>query len=655
VLVGWSARLPQLATFGSAGGPMRPNTALCLLLEGIALLVALHALPAFWRVAPAVLAASIAALTLSQDLLGYRAGIDTLLFPAERFGSEGLPGRMSPATASCLLLLGAALALLDARRTSLAQSCAALVALAATFILLGYLFDAPDLYRIGSFAPVAVVTAAMLLVLAVGVLAAQARRGWVAEFATGAAAAATGRRLAGLTLLLLPLLGWLRLQGEQRGWYDGRIGLALMVTTSMTLLCLLIWRLTRAANRAERRMLQLDRLYRTASGIDQLIVHCRDRNELLREAARIAREAGGFGMAWISMRDAAPASDEELPEFPPGMEAALIVNDIEAALPPEGWHAGALARDLRSLAALPIRIDSTVVGVFVFGSAHRNFFVGEELTLLHELTEDVGFALWQMALDVRRRNAEAAIQDLNARLAEQVTLRTAQLEATNAELEAFSYTISHDLRAPLRTIDGYSQLVEEDYGPQLDDMGRHLLRMVRNGSRRMGTLVDALLEFSRLGRQTLTPAPIRVADMVEEVWAEQMRQAPDRHIEFTLGPLPDVEADPALLREALTRLLANAVKYTSTRAVAAVEVQGHVQNGEVIYRVSDDGVGFDMQYASKLFQVFQRLHAETEFPGVGIGLAIVHRIIARHGGRVWVEARSDAGASFYFSLPRPVS
>jgi len=246
--------------------------------------------------------------------------------------------------------------------------------------------------------------------------------------------------------------------------------------------------------------------------------------------------------------------------------------------------------------------------------------------------------------------AEQAIRELNVDL----QMRANQLEAANKELESFSYSVSHDLRAPLRAIDGFSRIFEEDYGAGLDDEARRLLKVIRDNSQRMGVLIDDLLAFSRLGRQSLSTEPIDMGALVQTALAEVRGAGSHAGAEVVVQPLPSVRADPVLLRQVWINLLSNALKYSSTRAAPTVEV-GCVRAGGdgnyLTYFVKDNGVGFDMRYYDKLFGVFQRLHGVDEFTGTGVGLAIVHRLITRHGGRVWAEGELDKGATFFFSLP----
>ncbi len=224
------------------------------------------------------------------------------------------------------------------------------------------------------------------------------------------------------------------------------------------------------------------------------------------------------------------------------------------------------------------------------------------------------------------------------------------LESVNRELEAFSYSVSHDLRAPLRAISGFSQAIEEDYGGLLDDEARRFLRLIQENVHRMGRLIDDLLAFSRLGRQQMSAGEIPLTDMARSVFEELAALEPDHRIECTIFDVPPVCGDGAMIRQVLVNLFANAIKFTRPREKALIEF-GYQEAGGGAYYLRDNGVGFDMKYAGKLFGVFQRLHSAAEFEGTGVGLAIAQRIINRHDGRIWAEAVSGQGAVFYFTLP----
>jgi signal transduction histidine kinase len=251
-------------------------------------------------------------------------------------------------------------------------------------------------------------------------------------------------------------------------------------------------------------------------------------------------------------------------------------------------------------------------------------------------------------LDAVRRGNEAQIRQM----VQDVSRHAVELQRSNRELESFSYSVSHDLRAPIRHIAGFMELLEKHAGTTFDDKSKRYVRMVIESAEEAGKLIDELLEFSRMGRAEMATRQVSLGDLTQDAWQQLAQDRGTRAIEFELADLPTVQADPAMLRAVMKNLLSNAIKYSGRQPAATIAVSAQDSGDEIVIAVRDNGVGFDMKYVDKLFGVFQRLHGD-EFEGIGIGLANVKRIIERHGGRVWAEGALDEGATFFFSLPKP--
>ncbi len=279
------------------------------------------------------------------------------------------------------------------------------------------------------------------------------------------------------------------------------------------------------------------------------------------------------------------------------------------------------------------------------------FLAGRKHVITSDRAQILNLLLSTYEAAVQKNGELTNARDELAKLNEQLKDKATQLEAANKELEAFSYSVSHDLRAPLRAISAFSSDLLKEDAPQMRPGGRELLDRIVSSGQRMTQIIDDLMRLSQLGRQRLSKQPVTISSIVQAILDELRTEQPDRRIQVQVRDLPDCVADPSLLKQVLVNLLSNAFKFTRNTASPLVEVGCCLQNNEKVYFVRDNGAGFDMQHAQNLFGAFQRLHSEQEFQGTGIGLTIVQRIIQRHAGRVWAEGQVDKGATFYFTLP----
>ena len=444
------------------------------------------------------------------------------------------------------------------------------------------------------------------------------------------------------------------------GFYAGRVyGL---LTSAFVLLVLLLEnsalyrRLAESHQKHERRLSMLHGIDRSVAADESpqaiagaVIQPLRELLDVPRAIVNIFYLASGE-VEWLA------AAGRRRTHVGPGVRYSIqLMGDVEAlkrgepqvidtrTMPPGPEIDALLASGVEVYMVMPMIASGELIGAVSFGGA-RGPFPADQVSIAREVATQLAIAVTQARLYERlKRHAEE--------LEQRVRERTTELEAANAELDAFSYSVSHDLRAPLRAVDGYTRMLEEDYGRELGAEATRLLAAVRANSQRMSQLIDDLLAFSRLGREALRTRPVQLDELVRQVIAETRSENGGRNIEFRVGELGTVDADPSLLKQALANLLRNAVKFTARKDPAIIEIgcRGDNDAAQVnTYYVKDNGVGFDMKYYDRLFGVFQRLHSAAEYPGTGVGLAIVQRIIHRHAGTIWANA-SQAKARPSFS------
>lgn len=429
--------------------------------------------------------------------------------------------------------------------------------------------------------------------------------------------------------------------------------------------------------RLERELRNANRAMRVLSGSNRSLIYARNAEKLFHDICRLIVDPGGYRLAWIGFAENDEArSIRPVAQF--GYEAGYLENariswgDNDRGRGPSGtairsgeiqvnqdfqtnprmapWRADAAKRGYASSIALPLKGESGTFGVLSIYACEPDAFDPSEVQLLEELAYDLAFGIASLRLRAEHEAAEREIRRLNESLERRVRERTAELEAVNEELQAFSYSVSHDLRAPLRALDGFSKLVLDECADGISAPGREYLRRIRANSQYMGQLIDSLLRLSHVSLQESRRVAVDLSAIADGIRRDLQAEDTVRSVAWNIAPDIVVQADPDLMRVALDNLLRNAWKYTAERAEARIEFGRETVEGEEVYFVSDNGAGFDMAYANRLFKPFQRLHGRARFEGSGVGLAIVWRVIRKHGGRLWATGIPDRGASFRFTL-----
>jgi signal transduction histidine kinase len=639
-LCGWAFAMPALRSLLPGAVQMKVNTALALLLSGIALYFVVSRPTPFTERAAALLAcvvAGIGAASLAEYLFGWRLGIDELFVRDTADAFNAVPGRMSPMSAVAFIALAIALGSMTRRSlrgVTIAASAAVLSI--GSVSLLGYLWRAGDVITDRWLPPVALNSALCFQLLAAAIL--------LSPHAKSTSPGATGPELKRVEIRVLAgflaALAFLIFSGGYT------------YTTSVAFADSVAWISHTQEVRVALAELSGAMANAELAQRDFLLTADQKRKETFEGLIRISSERLE-ALESLLADNAAQRANLTILRSDVNQRVAVMDGAITAF-----EHFGVAAA--RAVVAVARRND-TVSTEVIRSQAERMDAVEARLLSERQATSERKRVVTFISLVCTLALASMLFMGLfrsirvemttRENLAEELQSKAKLLQESNKELESFSYSVSHDLRAPLRAIDGFALMLEEDYAERLDAEGRRFLTVIRDNTNRMGFLVDDLLAFSRLGRQSVAKSELNMDGLVREVMDEALRDHKGRVPEICIENLPTARADLGLLRQVWTNLISNAIKYSSKSPQPMVTVSGQRSASGSTYVVKDNGVGFSMAYAEKLFGVFQRLHRADEFEGTGVGLAIVHRIISRHGGRVWADGKVNEGATFSFTLP----
>ncbi|HTP79096.1 MAG TPA: ATP-binding protein [Bacteroidota bacterium] len=627
VLMGWCFGIPALigGIFGSS--PMRPLTALATSSGGLALVILnTKSRKSFWMPPITMALSCLVVLIGVVSLLNKTPGLEEFL----RISSSPVPtpasaGTMSSASAITVTLLGTALLLMcGTERWINAGQLIALMALVVVLLPgLGYVYGAGDLLQTRFYSMIGVLTVLSLAFLSAGILFVRPGLGIMKTLSGDEPGSVALRRVLPVVVIGPVFLGWLRLTGERSGYYDASFGVAIMTLSNILLVAGALYFSARSTNKSRAILEQ--------SNFELKLAEDKFRTTLdhMLEGCQII----GYDWRYLYLNAAAEKHNRRPNAELLGKKYMDMWPGIEAT---EVWTVIRRCMEER----LPHRMENE----FTFPNGSKGWFA---LKL-----EPVPEGIFILSEDItKEKQLSEELKKHHEQLENLVVERTSQLEAAIKELEAFSYSVSHDLRAPLRHIDGFVELFHSKESSGLSPAGRRYLDIISEAARKMGNLIDDLLSFSRMGRVEMMKSRVDMNALVRDAIAELKAQINGRVVHWNVGDLSSVTGDASMIRQVWANLLSNALKYSSKKDESIIEVGSRVEHEEFIFYVKDNGVGFDMQYAPKLFGVFQRLHNTRDFEGTGVGLANVRRIVTRHGGRTWATGEVGKGASVYFTVP----
>lgn len=646
VLTGWQLDIEILKRPLSNLAAMNPTSAFLFILLSISFLLFISKNKIASKITGADILALFILLISSLKILSFifnvNIPVDTFLFHDKLIENVNFRNTMAPNTAICFFLSSISLLFINSK-FSTKRPVSLYIALITGFLsllsIIGYLYQVPSFYGVLQYIPMAIHTAVCFLFFSAAILFANPDKGFMTEFTNKFAGSITAHLLIPVSIIVPVLIGYLRLWGAWEGIYSNEFGAAINVLSMMVIFLILIRYNTSLLNKrdilrteAEEKSIELNKKL-------ELLVNERT-TELRNKTSELKNTLDRLTDGFISLdKDFryifANKKIEEITGISPD---ALIGKNVWDVFP------DAVGSETYNAINEAMKTQHYVCTTDYYEPL--NFWQEN-----HIYPSPEGISVFVRDISAQRR-AEKDLKTLNEELEKRVDQRTRELELVNQELESFSYSISHDLRAPLRAINGYTLILREDYSQYLDSEGIRLLGVVTANAKRMGNLIDDLLAFSRLGRKEISKDDISMNNLVEKVIDSLKHNYSHKNIDIKVGKLPDVPGDFSMIMQVWSNLIDNAFKYSSKNQNIKIEINAVQKDDEAIYSIKDNGAGFDMQYTDKLFGVFQRLHREDEFAGTGVGLALVKKIIIKHGGRIKAEAKVNEGAKFTFTLPK---
>jgi PAS domain S-box-containing protein len=609
----------------------------------------------------------IAMVILCVALLRFVLPVDTLLYPHALTGDMklGISNRMPLNTAFTFVFCALGLIFIHSETKAKmlpGQGIAVIVFLIALISVLGYLYNIKLFY--GSFLhiPIAVHSATGFVFLSISVLFVHPDKGLVKEISSRFSGSFIARFLIPVSIVVPMLLGLIYLEGVWQKSFSIEMGTAFFVLSIILIFLSLTWFIVVTLNKRDLQKKESDNaLLKFNETLEQKIQERTETIERSEKQYRYLFKNNPMPMWVIDLESFRFLDVNEMATYQYGYTREEFLNMTAIDIRPDSDREFFIKSDHSFTNAATnynrgiwnhIKKDGSIIHVEII--AHEIIYEGKKARLI--LSNDVTEQRKAEERIVReisdRKKAQEQIEQLNAELEHKVLLRTEQLKRSNEELEAFSYSVSHDLRAPLRAIIGFSSILQEDHVSKLDDEARRITEVIISNTKKMGQLIDDLLTFSRMGRQDILETEVDSNAVVKEIIDGLSEKDPGaNNINWDVHNLPCVKGDLNIIRQVWVNLISNAVKYSEKVSNPRIEIGASPDEKEVVFFIKDNGVGFDEKYKEKLFRVFQRLHTNDEFEGTGIGLAIVEKIVSKHGGRVWANGTVNEGACFYFSLP----